>query len=66
MQTLTTGDRDAAVTPDIVTVTRRPEGDRSPSADKESLNNEITERLLDATGLLALERVEKRETERQC
>ena len=36
-----------------------------PGTDKEPLNNDITERLLDATGLLALERVEKRETERQ-
>ena len=44
---------DAAVTPDIIAV-MRPEGD-------EPLNNDISERLLDATGLLALERIEKRE-----
>ena len=47
------------MTPDVIAVTR-PEGDRSPGTDKEPLNNDITERLLDATGLLALERVEKR------
>ena len=53
----TSGHKNAAVTPDVIAV-MRPEGD-------EPLNNDISERLLDATGLLALERIEKRETERQ-
>ena len=62
MQRPTSGERNAVVTLDIIAVTR-PEGDRSPGTDKEPHNNDNTERLLDATGLLALERVEKRETE---
>ena len=65
MQTPTTDEKDAAVTPDVIAVTRRPEREGIPSTDKELINNEITEKLLDATGLLALERVEKKETERQ-
>ena len=55
----------AAVTPDVIAVTRRPKWEGIPSTDKELTNNEITEKFLDATGLLALERVDKKETERQ-
>ena len=65
MQTSTTGERDAAVTLDVIVVMRRPGYEGSPSINMQLPVDDITERLLDAMGLLALERVEKRETELQ-
>ena len=64
MQTPTSGERDAAVTPDIIALTR-PDGNSSPGTDKGPFDDDIREKLLGAAGLLALERVEKEETERQ-
>ena len=65
MHTPTTGERDAAVTPDVMIMTRRPESESSPSIDGQPPEDETTERLLDAIGLLALERVENMETKQQ-
>ena len=53
------------MTPDVIVVTRRPNCESSPSIDRQPLNDDITERFLDATGLLALERVDKMKTEQQ-
>ena len=64
MQTPATGERDAAVTPAVIAVTRL-KGNSCPAIPKELSNDKISERLLNTTGLLALERVEKNEAERQ-
>ena len=53
------------MTPDVIAVTRRPGCKSSSNIDKKPLKDDITERFLDVMGLLALERVEKMETEQQ-
>ena len=62
MQTPISGERDAAVTPDVIALTRL-DGNSSPGTDKEPFDDDIRERFLDAAVFLAPERVENEEIE---